>query len=239
VLGWGSYYASINSTSSTSNSARSVSFDLSSSDYIGTGIGVAGAKLSPKASPWMRKTASLQDLKDIVTSNSQVIPQDAPPRENGKPHDPSLPIPSAGGILMKDSPDTRRRKRVKKEEERLEMKKTALDQQLVELMGKVHLSHLLTEHSLSLDHVREWNDCMSGGEKQRLSMARLYYQQPVIAFLDECTSAVSAEVEESLYAGCADRDITLVTVSHRPSSRKYHSLELHLLGNGEYELRPL
>ena len=106
-------------------------------------------------------------------------------------------------------------------------------------MQKVHLGHLLSEHSISLDHVRDWNDTMSGGEKQRLSMARLYYQQPVIAFLDECTSAVSAEVEESLYSGCEELGITLVTVSHRISSRKHHSLELHLRGNGEYELRPL
>lgn len=228
-----SYYAFHNSTSSASNSTRSVSFDFSSSDYMGSGIGAGAAKMSPKVSPRMRKTASLQDLNDENKSSSQLIPQNAPPRESDRP------ALASSGILMKDSPDTRRRKRQKKEAEHLELQKTALDQDLTALMRKVHLGHLLTEHSLSLDHVRDWNDCMSGGEKQRLSMARLYYQQPVIAFLDECTSAVSAEVEESLYAGCGDLGITLVTVSHRPSSRKYHDLELHLLGNGEYELKPI
>ncbi|XP_075903470.1 ATP-binding cassette sub-family D member 3a [Nelusetta ayraudi] len=119
-----------------------------------------------------------------------------------------------------------------------QMKKGISDQVLREYLDKVQLGHIL-EREGSWDSVQDWMDVLSGGEKQRMAMARLFYHKPQFAILDECTSAVSVDVEDYIYSHCRTVGITLFTVSHRKSLWKHHEYYLHMDGRGSYEFKPI
>jgi len=63
-------------------------------------------------------------------------------------------------------------------------------------------------------------------------MARLFYHKPMFAILDECTSAVSIDVESTLYNTAKSLGITLFTVSHRVSLYKHHEYMIKFNGEG-------
>ncbi|XP_050993317.1 ATP-binding cassette sub-family D member 3b isoform X2 [Labeo rohita] len=117
-------------------------------------------------------------------------------------------------------------------------KKGTSDRVLKEYLDNVQLGHIL-EREGSWDSVQDWMDVLSGGEKQRMAMARLFYHKPQFAILDECTSAVSVDVEDFIYSHCRKVGITLFTVSHRKSLWKHHEYYLHMDGRGNYEFKPI
>lgn len=117
-------------------------------------------------------------------------------------------------------------------------RKNISDQVLKEYLDNVQLGHILDREG-SWDSVQDWMDVLSGGEKQRMAMARLFYHKPQFAILDECTSAVSVDVEDFIYSHCRTVGITLFTVSHRKSLWKHHKYYLHMDGRGNYEFKPI
>lgn len=107
------------------------------------------------------------------------------------------------------------------------------DDKLQEILEEVRLGYLVGREG-GWDSVNDWNDVLSGGEKQRVAMARLIYHKPLYAILDECTSAVSVDVEGHLYSYMKQVGITLITVSHRETVWKYHDYLLKFLGDRQY-----
>jgi len=76
---------------------------------------------------------------------------------------------------------------------------------------------------------RVWEDTLSGGEQQRLCLARVFYRQPVFGLLDECTSMVAADAEEELYRRLIkDWGITPVTLTQRMFMPELYKQELSL-----------
>mmetsp|Transcript_16327 Transcript_16327/g.25748 ORF Transcript_16327/g.25748 Transcript_16327/m.25748 type:complete len:695 (+) Transcript_16327:94-2178(+) len=110
---------------------------------------------------------------------------------------------------------------------------------LTRLLGHVHLGYLAAREPEGLDAQRDWAEVLSGGEKQRVAMARLLYRRPQFAVLDECTSAVSVDVEGALYTRCRELGITLFTVSHRKSLWSHHEYLLRFDGQGNYEFKKI
>ncbi|XP_034293180.1 ATP-binding cassette sub-family D member 3 isoform X2 [Pantherophis guttatus] len=117
-------------------------------------------------------------------------------------------------------------------------RKGITDQVLKEYLDNVQLGQIL-EREGGWDSIQDWMDVLSGGEKQRMAMARLFYHKPQFAILDECTSAVSVDVEGYIYSHCRKVGITLFTVSHRKSLWKHHDFYLHMDGRGNYEFKKI
>lgn len=107
---------------------------------------------------------------------------------------------------------------------------TKSDYELIELLEKVKLSYLL-EREGGFNAVNDWYDVLSGGERQRISVARLFYHAPKFAVLDEATSAVSVEIENTLYLMAKKLGMTLVTVTNRKSLYEFHDFALILHGD--------
>jgi ATP-binding cassette subfamily D (ALD) protein 3 len=112
------------------------------------------------------------------------------------------------------------------------------DDDLYALLKNVQLEYLVDREG-GWEAVQDWADVLSGGEKQRIAMARLFYHRPQFAILDECTSAVSVDVEGFMYDHCRKLGITLFTVSHRKSLWKYHEYVLQFSGRGSYTFQDI
>lgn len=114
------------------------------------------------------------------------------------------------------------------------------DEDLLRLLDDVDLRSLVEREPEGFDALGDWNSTLSGGEKQRLAMTRLFYHAPQYALLDECTSAVSLEAEGIMYETAKKKGITLLTITHRVASlAKYHKLLLKFDGEGGWTFGPL
>lgn len=78
-----------------------------------------------------------------------------------------------------------------------------------------------------LDEQAVWNAVLSGGEQQRLAVARVLLRQPAWVFADEATSAMDNETEAAIYRRLVDlvtrRGGALVSIAHRDSVLAFHN----------------
>ena len=105
-----------------------------------------------------------------------------------------------------------------------EILNTEEEEKLEKVLKKVQLFDFVN----SLDNkantlLGEGGDNLSGGQSQRLGIARALYKNSPIIILDEATSALDEATEEkilnTIYSGIDEK--TIVSISHKKSSLKY------------------
>ncbi|PQA77850.1 ABC transporter ATP-binding protein/permease [Rhodoferax sp. TS-BS-61-7] len=100
---------------------------------------------------------------------------------------------------------------------------TYTDAQLQQALRDALLPGLVDD----LDRVDAWSQKLSGGEQQRLAIARVLLKQPQWIFADEATSALDEAAEHTLYQRLSDlvaqRGGGLVSIAHRPAVAAFHS----------------
>ncbi|KAG0691285.1 hypothetical protein C6P40_002676 [Pichia californica] len=80
----------------------------------------------------------------------------------------------------------------------------------------------------NIDGKTNWENLLSGGERQKLIFARILYHNKKLVILDEPTSAISYDYEDILFDLMKKRGFTLITISNRESLIKYHDYILEL-----------
>lgn len=115
------------------------------------------------------------------------------------------------------------------------LKRRVSDEQILESIKDVELTRMLHRVG-NLDAVEDWPNILSTGEQQKLAFARLFLAKPDFAFLDEAITALNPRDGIKLYEMLRQRVQFYVSVGHRDSLEKYHTVTLELMGNGEWRL---
>ena len=107
-----------------------------------------------------------------------------------------------------------------------EAKEAFTDAAIREALEAVKLSHLTGR----LDEVGHWTQVLSGGEQQRLGIARAILSKPAWLLMDESTSALDEPLEGHIYAALRTLmpGTTIVSVGHRSSLIPYHQARVEM-----------
>jgi ATP-binding cassette subfamily C protein len=98
------------------------------------------------------------------------------------------------------------------------------DEEVMEVLEQVNAAHLVTRFRKGLDaFVVNWHTSFSGGECQRLALARVLLRKPSVLLLDEATSSLDAENETTVMEVLAKlkERVTIVFVTHRESVTRW------------------
>jgi putative ATP-binding cassette transporter len=110
---------------------------------------------------------------------------------------------------------------------------TYTDEDIRKALEDARLSPLVSQ----LDREDTWSQRLSGGEQQRIAVARALLTRPDWLFLDESTSALDEKLEAELYEILAIRlpKTTVISIGHRSTLNAFHKRRLDMkLGEGGF-----
>jgi ATP-binding cassette subfamily C protein len=100
-------------------------------------------------------------------------------------------------------------------------RKELADETLWETLTLVHMDGVVKKSAEGLDtQVSERGIRFSGGERQRIALARALLRDPEVLILDEATSAIDIDTEVAIFErlAAARPELTIIVVAHRPST---------------------
>lgn len=106
-------------------------------------------------------------------------------------------------------------------QENLVFEKKVSKEQMLKALSEVQLSYLAGNLKEGFNtEIGEKGTCLSGGEKQRLALARLWFQDAELVVLDEATSAMDNLTEENVMKAVMHKlqEKTVIAIAHRLSS---------------------
>ena len=127
--------------------------------------------------------------------------------------------------------------------ENLVFEKQVSEEQMLGVLREVQLSHLVENLAEGLNtEIGEKGTCLSGGEKQRLALARLWFEDSELVILDEATSAMDNLTEENVMKSVMQKmkNKTVIAIAHRLNSiagfdRIILFKEGRIVGQGTFE----
>ena len=86
----------------------------------------------------------------------------------------------------------------------------------------------MADYAARLDEEGHWNMICSGGEQQRLAIARALLFKPDYMFFDEATASMDEPSEMELYTMLSEeaKDATIISIGHRSSLAQFHDRTL-------------
>ena len=105
------------------------------------------------------------------------------------------------------------------------------DDEVREALAAAGLKHFADD----LGRDENWAQLLSGGEQQRLAIARALLNRPDWLFMDEPTSALPDDAQAALYRLLKEKlpGTTLVSIGHRDGVAEFHTRRLSWRGAGE------
>ncbi|HBD64731.1 MAG TPA: ABC transporter [Clostridiales bacterium] len=113
----------------------------------------------------------------------------------------------------------------------------ATDEQIINALRQSQAWEFVSSYDDGLDHkVEQGGDNFSGGQKQRLTIARALIKSPKILILDDSTSAVDMTTDAKIQRAFKSElsDITVIIIAQRISSIQ-HADRIIVMNEGEIE----